>query len=99
MIIIDPHLAAQWSGVSPSLVLDSRLAPLSSSSPTMFPLPHLAATCRGVMLCCKKYLENYKNIIVFVGWGRVLGLGSRSIQYVALLAYSAGSGPITPKFQ
>ena len=39
-----PDLAAQCSGVSPSLVLDSRLEPLSSSSVTMFDLPHLAAT-------------------------------------------------------
>ena len=47
------YLAAQWSGVRPSLVFASRLAPLSSRSATMFALPHLAATCRGVMLCCK----------------------------------------------
>ena len=31
---------------------------------------------RGDVVLKKKYLENYKNIIVFVGWGRVLGLGS-----------------------
>ena len=47
----------------------------------------------------KIFRKLQKYLIVFVGWGRVLGLGSRSIQYVALLAYSAGSGPISPKFQ
>ena len=44
-----PDLAAQCNGVKPSLVFDSILAPLSTSSDTIFPLPHFDATCSGVI--------------------------------------------------
>jgi hypothetical protein len=54
-----PDLAAQWRGVRPSRVLDSMLAPFSRSSDTMLVLPHLAATCKGVILCC----ENIHNLL------------------------------------
>ena len=46
-----PDRAAQWSGVKPSRVLDSRFAPLSNKRATMLAFPHFAATCIGVMLC------------------------------------------------
>ena len=46
-----PDRAAQWSGVNPSRVLDSRFAPLSNNRATMLAFPHFAATCIGVMLC------------------------------------------------
>jgi len=34
--------------------IDTRLAPLSKRRATMLAFPHLAATCRGVMLCWKE---------------------------------------------
>lgn len=46
-----PDLAAQWSAVRPSRVLDSMLAPFSRSRDTMLVFPHFAATCNGVILC------------------------------------------------
>lgn len=48
-----PALAAQWSGVSPSLVLAAILAPLLIKRFTILIFPHFAATCMGVMLCWK----------------------------------------------
>lgn len=48
-----PDLAAQWRGVRPSLVFASMFAPLLIRRLTILILPHFAATCIGVILCCK----------------------------------------------